>query len=188
MNPNNDDNTKVGDNYYFDDTHNSPSKYTDDCGNNNIFSFYLWWKQVQVRVFNDDHNDVIVYHASIDNVMCGNDPHNNIPSYIYGIDIDCKRDRELNNDATNLLSCVLLSLELISIIGDLNPDCDNDQCMVQCNNTSYPNSSLSFSTNFTISSAPSSLETTSLSSDHNLVHSAHRSVTNSRSSSLLNST
>ena len=92
MNPNNDDNTKVGDNYYFDDTHNSPSKYTDDCGNNNISSFYFWWKQVQVWVLDDGHNDVIVDHTSTYNVMSG------------------KRNYKLHNDAENCLSCVLLRL------------------------------------------------------------------------------
>ena len=53
--------------YYYDDTNNTPSKYTYDCGNNNILSFYLLWKQVQVRVLDDDHNDVIVDHHASDN-------------------------------------------------------------------------------------------------------------------------
>ena len=69
MNPNNDDNAKVNANCCYDDTNNSLYKYNDDCGNNNILSFYFWWKQVQVRVLDDDHNDVTIDHASTYNVM-----------------------------------------------------------------------------------------------------------------------
>ena len=78
MNPNNDDNVKVDANCYddnvkvdancyYDDTNKNPSKYYDDCGNNNILSFYLWWKQVQVRVSDDECSDVIVDHHACDN-------------------------------------------------------------------------------------------------------------------------
>ena len=54
MNPNNDDTVKVNTNCCYDDT-------------NNILSFYLWWQQVQVRVLDDDHNDIIVDHDACDN-------------------------------------------------------------------------------------------------------------------------
>ena len=64
MNLNNDDNAKVDANCYYDDMNNSPSKYNDDCGNNNICFIYFWKKQVQIQVLDDGHNDVIVDHAS----------------------------------------------------------------------------------------------------------------------------
>ena len=54
MNPNNDNNMKVNTNCHYDDT-------------NNILSFYLPWKQVQIRVLNDDHNDIFVDHYACDN-------------------------------------------------------------------------------------------------------------------------
>lgn len=48
INLNNDDSANVDANCHYDDMNNSPTKYTDDCRNNNIVSFYLLWKQVKV--------------------------------------------------------------------------------------------------------------------------------------------
>ena len=54
MDPNNDDNVKVDGNCYYDDT-------------NNILSFYLLCKQIQVRVLDDAHNDILVDHYAYGN-------------------------------------------------------------------------------------------------------------------------
>ena len=54
MHPNNDDNVKVNANCYYNDT-------------NTLLSSYLLWKQVQVRVLDDHHNDILVDHYSYDN-------------------------------------------------------------------------------------------------------------------------
>ena len=82
-----------------------------------------------------------------------------------------------------MIPYVLLIPEPIYIINDCDLDCDSDHFMIQCDNIS-----LSSLTSFTVSFAPSSLETMTLSSDHDLGHSAFCSVTNSRLSSLLSST
>ena len=47
-------NVKIHVNCCYDDTYN-------------ILSFYLWWQQVQVRVLDDDHNNVIIDHHANDN-------------------------------------------------------------------------------------------------------------------------
>ena len=80
----------------------------------------------------------------------------------------------------------LLNLQLTFIANDCNHDFDNDHCIIQCDNTSPPTSILNSFTSFIVSFAPLTLEKAFLPSDHNLVHSAHCSVTNSGSSSLLN--
>ena len=54
-------------NCYHDDMNNGPSEHTYDCGNNNILFFYLLWKQVQLWVLDDNHNDVIIDHHASDN-------------------------------------------------------------------------------------------------------------------------
>ena len=54
MNPNNDNNVKANANCYYDDT-------------NTLLPFCLLWKQVQVRVLDDDHINVIVDHYACDN-------------------------------------------------------------------------------------------------------------------------
>ena len=54
MNPNNDDNVKVNINCCYDDT-------------NNILPFYLWWQEIQVRVLDNDHNNITVDYYASDN-------------------------------------------------------------------------------------------------------------------------
>ena len=55
-------------------------------------------------------------------MSCDNDTHNNIPNSIYEIEINCKCDIELNDDATSLIPYVLSSLESTSTVDGLNPD------------------------------------------------------------------
>ena len=88
MSPNNDDDVNVNANCYYDAT-------------NNILSFYLLWQQVQVRVLDNDYNDIN------DNNLTYNNPfeydthedNNDVPTDICEFDTDCDCYNDYNNNS-----------------------------------------------------------------------------------------